>query len=203
MILLRREAVSPAVLSSVRDVEYDDSYLDFRYRTIRLWEQPVEPLLNGGLGTLPLAPISNVSEQELPEVISKMEQRLSHEAAASEINESWTATLILLGLKYSPEVGRKLLAGVRHMKESTTYQEILAEGAVIGEARGEAKGEARGEARGRVAEARAVLMRLGTRRFGSPPVPAIQRIESMNNLNELETLIDGVIDASSWTDLLA
>src|SRR5262245_57976819 len=36
-------------------------YLRFRYRVIRVWQLPVATLLSGGLGTLPLAPISAVT----------------------------------------------------------------------------------------------------------------------------------------------
>ena len=48
------------------------------------------------------------------------------------------------------------------------HQEALAEGERLGEAKGEARGEARGEAKGKVEEAKAILLRQGSRRFGSP-----------------------------------
>jgi len=40
----------------------------------------------------------------------------------------WTATYVLMGLKYPSAFTEQLLRGVRQMKESVTYQAILAEG---------------------------------------------------------------------------
>ena len=37
---------------------FPDCSLDFRYRVIRVWELPVERLLEGNVGTLPLAPLA-------------------------------------------------------------------------------------------------------------------------------------------------
>ena len=51
----------PARTGVVRDVAADDSMLEFRYRLVRVWEQPAEFFLSGGLGTLPLAPVSAVA----------------------------------------------------------------------------------------------------------------------------------------------
>ena len=65
------------------------------------------------------------------------------------------------------DVASKLLGGVRAMKESSTYQAILEEGAKLGEARGEAKGK--------VEEAKAILLRQGSRRFGSPQAEVARR----------------------------
>src|SRR5208337_3956220 len=46
-----------------------------RYTVIRIWEVPVERLLTGGIGTLALAPISNVPEEEVRQVIRRMKER--------------------------------------------------------------------------------------------------------------------------------
>lgn len=80
------------------------------------------------------------------------------------------------------------------MKDSATYQAILAEG--------EARGEARGEISGRIHEAKALLLRLGTRRFHSPSVIVADRVESIDDLSLLETLIERTIHVSSWEELL-
>ena len=40
----------------------------FSYQVIRVWEWPVEALLAGGLGTLPLAPLAGVGTADLPDV---------------------------------------------------------------------------------------------------------------------------------------
>ena len=68
ILLLRPEADSPRWTGLLELSEPDDApYLVFRYRVIRVWEKPVEDVLAGGLGVLPLAPISDVAESELAE----------------------------------------------------------------------------------------------------------------------------------------
>ncbi|WP_395142200.1 DUF4351 domain-containing protein [Armatimonas sp.] len=53
---------------------------------------------------------------------------------------------------------------------------------------------------GRLQEARATLLRLGTKKFGSPEPTFAQRIESAE-LTALEGLIDRLLEAGSWQDL--
>lgn len=69
-----------------------DAYLSFRYRVFRSWRQPVAAVLNGGLGTLPMAPISDVPPEGLPQVIRRIGERLELEAAPDEAGMLWTAT---------------------------------------------------------------------------------------------------------------
>jgi hypothetical protein len=82
------------------------------------------------------------------------------------------------------------------MKESTTYQAILEEG--------RAEGEAKGETKGAVAEARKILVRLGTPRFGAPGAAVTVALESITDLGRLEDLIDRVSapGEASWETLL-
>ena len=75
-ILLRPEARSTGNAGGCEP----PSWLEFTYRLIRVWEQPPEPLLAGGLGTLPLAPISAVRPEQLPDVVRRMGQRLEDKA---------------------------------------------------------------------------------------------------------------------------
>lgn len=114
---------------------------------------------------------------------------------AAEVKDTWTATFVLLGLRYPRAVGQMLLSGVRNMKESTTYQAILAEG--------EAEGKIKGEAEGRIKEAKSLLLRVGTRRFGYPPTQIALQIDSIADLAKLEMLHERIVDAPSWEALLA
>src|SRR5579871_2239564 len=101
----------------------------------------------GRLAALPLAPIADVAPEQLPEVIMRMEYRIDTETEPGERGSLWTAAYLLMGLRYERRLIHRLLKGVRGMKESTTYQEILEEG--------EAKGIEKGIERGKTAEARA------------------------------------------------
>jgi hypothetical protein len=49
---------------------------------------------------LPLAPLGDVQEAELPAVIAQMKQRLDWEVPRSEAAELWSATYMLMGLRY-------------------------------------------------------------------------------------------------------
>jgi predicted transposase YdaD len=158
----------------------------FNYRVVRLWERPVEELLQGGLGTLPLAPIAAVAPNQLPEVIARVDDRITQEAEPDLAGELRTATGILLGLRYDVQQIRALLRGVRQMRESVFYQEIVNEGRV----------------EGRLEEARSMLVQTGTPKFGPPPPAIVARLESMTDITALEALARRMWAAESWDDLL-
>jgi hypothetical protein len=73
------------------------------------------------------------------------------------------------------------------MRDSLTYQAILAEG----RAEGLAKGEHR------------LILREGTRRLGAPDDLTRSRIEAITDLDELERIFDRIATASSWSELFA
>lgn len=153
-------------------------YAVFRYGVVRVWQLSPELLLTGGLGTLPLAPISAVGEPDLPDVIRRMRERLRRRDARKVAPELWAATDILLGLRYSREFAQVLLRGVLGMKESVTYQAIVAEGA------------------------RRVLLRVGEQRFGRPSETARAAVESIAEPDKLDELAGQVLRASTWEELL-
>jgi len=194
-LLLCRNADGPA-LSGLLQQSLPDGlvYHEFRYNVVRTWERPCSEILAGGLATLPLAPLGNVKVEDLPAVIQAMQQRLEREATKSEAQTLWMATYLLMGLKYSNELIDRLLEGVQTMKESVTYQKILREGL--------AEGRAVGLAVGRAEEAKKILRRQGSKRFGKPD-PAIDAvIDSTSDLERLEQLVDRILDVQSWDELL-
>jgi predicted transposase YdaD len=162
-------------------------YLQFHYHVVRVWQKPVEAVLTGGLGTLPLAPLADVTRPELPGVIRRMEERISQEASPGEAGQLWTATFVLMGLRYSRSLARQLLEGVRAMKESVTYQAIVEEGIEEGRAR----------------EARAMLLRQGNKRFGPPSESVRTALEAISDIERLELLGERLLDVESWDELLA
>lgn len=188
LILLRPQAAA-GVRGGVTVADHPYGSLDFRYRVVRVWERPPEEALAGGLGTLPLAPISAVPEADLPRVIEQMRQRLAGAAPPAEVRELWTATSILLGLRYPRRAVAQLLSGVTNMEESDTYQAILE------------KGIDRGVRRGRFEEARDALLRLGRRRFGPPDAAALALVDAVTELARLERLQERVLDVGTWKEL--
>lgn len=157
-----------------------------RYRVVRVWEVPATRWLSGGLGVLPLAPLGAVQEAELPAVIAQMKERLDREAPQRQAAELWSATYILMGVRYEQALIQTLLQGVIAMKESVTYQAILREG--------EAKGEAK--------EARRILLMQGSTRFGEPTPEVVAALDSLADVEKLEQLSMRLLQVSSWQELL-
>jgi len=95
VFLLRTEADGPCMrVPLIRQFPDEPEYLPFKFRVVRVWEQPVEMILQGGVGLLPLAPLCNVSPNALPDVIRQMEQRIDV-SAPDEAATLWTSTYIL------------------------------------------------------------------------------------------------------------
>jgi predicted transposase YdaD len=81
------------------------------------------------------------------------------------------------------------------MRESATYQKILAEGIGEGRVTGRMEGRVEGEQR--------LILRLGTLRFGEPSEAERTAINGITNLEQLETLASRLFSAESWAELLA
>jgi predicted transposase YdaD len=173
----------------VRKFKGKKPHLVFRYDVIRVWELAVEGLLKGGLATLPLAPISDVREEDLPGVIGQMKVRLSGSPGALA-EELWTATYILMGLRYKPPFVNNRLRGVIPMHESTTYQEIIEEGKAMGRQEGEMR------------EAKKTLLLLGSKRFGPAQEKARVALAAIDRLEKLDELLLRLLDVASWDELL-
>jgi hypothetical protein len=187
-VLLRPEADSPQLTGElVRGLSDHLPHVVFRYDVLRVWQQPPETFLTGSLGLLPLAPVSAVTAEQLPSVIEQMKHRLSQRRARALAGELWTATWVLLGMRYSRELAQQLLRGITAMEESVTYQYIIE----LGEAKGLAKGT------------RQTLLRVGQKRFGSPPDDATRAaIDAIEDVARLEQLAERTLDVSSWQELL-
>jgi hypothetical protein len=194
-VLLRPEADSPQLTGLYeRSFPGEEAYLRFRYHVVRIWQLPPELLLTSGLALLPLAPISAVTEAELPGIIRQMEQRLSGRRGRRQAQVIWAAAYILLGLRYSPALAAQLFRGVVSMKESSTYQAILQEG--------RDEGMAEGMTQGAVAEARKLLRVFGDRIFGPPDARTATAIDRIDDLARLEELFGRAPTAGSWQELL-
>jgi hypothetical protein len=188
-VLLRPEADSPRLTGElVRGLPGEEPHNIFRYGVIRVWQLPTEQLLAGGLATLPLAPLSVAGESEVRRVIGHMKERLREEARAGEL---WTATRVLMGLRHSQDLIDLLLRGVQGMKDSVTYQAIVAEGVAEGVIKGRAEGE------------RKMLLLLGKEHLGPPDEAARAALEAIDDVDRLEELGKNVFKVKTWQELLA
>lgn len=76
------------------------------------------------------------------------------------------------------------------MEESTNVKDWIA------------RGEARGKEMGIMEEARATILRLGTKRFGPPAQEVRDAVQEIADRGRLERIIDRILGAVSWDDLL-
>jgi hypothetical protein len=187
LVLLHRGTDSPQLTGFYeRGFPGEPFDVALRYRCLRVWEVPAEKWLSGGLGLLPLAPLGDVRPQELPAIIAQIKQRLGRALPARQKAELWSATYILMGLRYERPLIETLLQGVISMKQSVTYQAILEEG--------EAKGEAK--------EARRILLLLGRDQFGEPSANELAALDGLTNVTRLEELTVRLKHMASWRELL-
>ena len=184
LILLREQADGPAITGRL---EYGSN--TFLYKVIRLWELPPESILNGPIALLPLLPLTKTAGDTLPSFVDKMEALIQ---TAPFPGDLWAETMLLMGLKYDEEYSLRLLERViRNMRDSSTYQAVLAEGKAEGLTQGQADGE------------RNFLLRGGTKRFGPPDAKTRAALESVDSQETLERLFDRLFEVSSWEDLLS
>lgn len=183
LVLLHRGAGSPQ-LSGLYERGFPGEPFDaaLRYRVLRVWQVAAERWLAGSLGLVPLAPLGDVRQQDLPAVIARMKQRLEREAPPRQAADLWSAAYILMGLRHEQSLVRKLLRGVLTMKESVTYQAIIEEG----------------EAQ----EARKMIFLQGRSKFGELSAEAETALNRLSDVSQLEELGVRLLRASSWEELL-
>jgi len=199
LVLLRPAADGPELTGVLEKKWRNGQVYDwFRYDVVRVWEQPVDLLLASGLTVLPLAPVSDVKEEKLPEVLIAIAERLARETSPEQAATLWNATKILMGLRYSEEQVDSIIEGVsamlfgiRGIEESSVYQGILK------------RGEAKGIAKGQIKDAREVLLHLGRKKLGPPGEEVEAEITALSDLDRLHDLIDRILDVSTWDELLA
>lgn len=200
LVLLRPAADGPSLTGEYRvSLPHRRNYMHVEYAVRRVWQELASTLLDGTLGTLPLAPLGAIERESLPTLLRAMDLRFVREAPVAEADRLRVVTYTLLGLSYPRGLIDQLMPGFQHMRDSVTYQAILNEGRV----EGRSEGLAEGLAEGRADEARALLVYLGTRRFGSPDTETRDRLDSVQNPDLLDAWCRRVLDAASWDDLLA
>ena len=103
----------------------------------------------------------------------------------------WTATYLLMGLRFSNEFAYQLLEGVQNMEESTTYQAILKEG------------RTEGLIEVRVSKAQRLLLMLGEARFGEAEEAIRVAIAAIHDVERLERMTRRILDTNvqGWDGL--
>lgn len=158
------------------------------FEVIRLWEQPASIFLES-VGLYPFATLAQTDEPELVlrEVAARIEE-LPERKLQADIS---AMSYILAGLVLDRDrVGRIIRRDI--MRESVTYQDILAEG--------EVKGKTQGLAEGRVGEARTLIIRLLNKKLGNVSPKLLAKIEALS-LDRVESLGEDLLDFTSIANL--
>jgi predicted transposase YdaD len=197
LILLRPEA-DGMELTGIFEAKSRNGmpYLQYRYQVIRLWEIPAQFFLDAGIGVLPLAPLGKINLEQLPDLMRQVRFRVERLVSPTNWEEYWTGIGVLMGLKFEPNQVHELLKGIADMidlRDSSIVQMYLKEG----REEGVAIGLERGLERGAVDEARRILLKLLSRRFGQIDPKVQSMVDSTADLATLERLLDRIVDVAS------
>jgi hypothetical protein len=192
VLVLLRPAADLAHLTGRLAFRAGASRVEFDYEVVRLWRQPLAPLLTGGLGLLPLAPLCELPadvplDQAVREVVHQIDRRLAAEAPYAQAVKLMTATFVLAGLRLGRQALTDVFRGVKVMHESSAFDVY----------------EHKGRQEGRVDEGHRLLLRMGRNRFGEPDAATEAALRALRDLDRLERLADAVLTARSWQEFLA
>ncbi|MDJ0798057.1 MAG: Rpn family recombination-promoting nuclease/putative transposase [Calothrix sp. MO_167.B12] len=157
-----------------------------QFEVIRLWEQPMEPLLEFP-GLLPFVILSRTEDKV--ETLNEVAQRIENLTNKPEQSNVAAATSILAGLVLEKEVIRRVLRE-EIMQESVIYQDIVAEATAKGRAEGIQQGEV------------SLVLRQLKRRIGELNSHLEERVGGLS-VAQLEELGEALLDFSNTSDLLA
>jgi len=156
------------------------------------------------MSLVPLAPISNVSQNELPALIQRMRVRYAELSSEGQRQDMWAVTEVLLGLRYDAAFIESLFQEVSQMRESTIYQKIFHEGEAIGELKGRVEGEVKGALTGRLEATRQFLFALGERTYGGEPEASLRdRINAIDDVDLLQSYLLQIPRLASWDAFVA
>ena len=187
VVLLRPEADGPELSGRYEPYgEHAARKVIFEYKVIKLWERPVESLLQGGIGVLPLAPLASIGEEQLADVVLQLEDRVRREADATTASELRNVLLLLLNLRYDEDEVRAMIRGLPELRDTPVYRVIVEEG----------------REEGRLEQARQNLLELGAAKFGPSDAEVAATVDSIDDLATLQGLLRGVLTAGTWNELL-
>jgi hypothetical protein len=185
LVLLRPKATATDLTGELELRSAGRVYLSFRYTVVRLWQEPMEALLNAGVGLAPLALLTNEADADLPAAFVRFDQRLRSPDVSDSVREKLLgSTFVLGGLRYAEDRLLEVYMSLHNiLEDSTTYQGIIR----------------RGEARGR----QSTLLAQVRKRFGPPTPQAEAALRAVADLPRLERMAERIFDVTGWDDLLA
>lgn len=159
---------------------FEDTNTNHRYRVIRLWEEDPTPLL-ANPALLPLATLAKTnSPNALLEQVAAQVDMIEEPRQRGNLAACVT---VLAGLRFDDSLISQLFRE-EIMQESVVYQRLVQQGLQ----------------QGKQEEARTMILRLLTRRFGAIDLQKQEQIRALS-VSQLEDLGEALLDFSSTTDL--
>jgi predicted transposase YdaD len=182
-LLLRREANSPQLTGTLSRVMANGrEYLRFNYSVIRVWELSADALLAGELGTTPLALLTDDAAPRLPELVTRLAERVQRDEPSQQQRAVLlSSAYILLGMRYDKAIAKALFQGVQKMRESSTYQAILEEGRAEGQ--------------------QEMLLEQLRERFGVVPTEVESRVRTTTDPEKLRAALRAILHVNSPEEL--
>ncbi len=193
VILLERRAEASSLTGHlVRERPDGKPYLTFAYSVMRIWQMPAAELLDRGIGTLPLALLTDEAKQDPEGVYARFHERVDQQIADNNERAAiYSGAYILMGLRFDREFLNRLFRETSTMRESSTYQGILQEG------------RDEGLVKGRVETLRQSIRDLGEVRFGPIPPSLGVDLDTASDPDRLARVMKRVLSATGWEDLMA
>jgi hypothetical protein len=187
LVLLRPKAETPGLNGKLSYVSGGNRVI-FEYEVMRLWKEPVELFLCGGIGLLPLAPLCKLParkplDQALRDVVHEIDRRLALLPDHAQAVRLMTAAFVLTGMRVPKDRISGLYEGVRIMHQTTAWDSAVDEG--------------------RVLTAHRALLKLGKTLFGKPGAKTEADLTSVQDPDRLERMLGAVLTVKSWKALLA
>lgn len=187
LVLLRPKAQTPGLTGKLTYTGGDKT-VSFAYDVIRMWQQSVQPFLEGGLAQLPLAtlckmPSGRPLDKALRQVVREIDRRLAAEPDHARAVRIMTGTYKLAFLRVPPDRVDAIFEGARIMHETVAYDEILEEG--------------------QVKMGRRAILSQGRQLFGDPNPKTEAALADIDDPERLSRMLDAILTVKSWKALLA
>ncbi len=170
------------------------------YRVVRLWEEDATLMLNDW-ALLPFAVLARSPQPE--EMLRTIAQKIEQIELSKERANIATYAYMLGGLRYSKEILSQLLRE-EIMRESVTYQDLLAKGVKQGIQQGVKQGIQQGVKQGIQQGVKQgeldLALRLLRRKFGALPDRLVKKIKALS-LKRLEAFGEALLDFQSLDDV--
>ncbi|MDX2256324.1 MAG: DUF4351 domain-containing protein [Pseudanabaenaceae cyanobacterium bins.39] len=194
IVIFLQETKSPLV----RLDRFETNSTLHSYRAVRIWEEDPTLMLNEPI-LLPFAVLARSPQPE--EMLKIIAQKIEQIEVSKERANIATYAYMLGGLRYRKEILSQLLRE-EIMRESVTYQALLAKGIQQGVQQGIQQGVQQGIQQGVKQGELDLTLRLLRRKFGELPDRLVKKIKALS-LKRLEAFGEALLDFQNLDDVTA